>query len=211
MPSDVKTYDESGDPEDHLNIIQAAKKQKKCIKDPVEIHHIKQREGDFMQRFKVESRNVKGPPECMRISRFMHGITNPELIKRLHDNIPNSVNEMMRATTSFLRGERSERRHDKFTLLTKSPGEILPLDKGKFKSPPPMTTLMKKRNNSKFYEFHGEVGHTADECMHLKRQIEEIIKAKKLSHVIKELKQGKDQPKQTRRRKCLTRTSPWQS
>ncbi|GKF27482.1 reverse transcriptase domain-containing protein [Tanacetum coccineum] len=83
--------------------------QKKCIKDPVEIHHIKQREGesteDFMQRFKAKSRHVKGAPKCMRISEFMHGITNPKLIKRLHDNIPKSVDEMMRATTAFLRGE----------------------------------------------------------------------------------------------------------
>nr|GFC12293.1 reverse transcriptase domain-containing protein [Tanacetum cinerariifolium] len=40
--------------------------QKKCIKDSVEIHHIKQREGestkDFVQRFKAESRHVKGAP-----------------------------------------------------------------------------------------------------------------------------------------------------
>ncbi|GJT04607.1 reverse transcriptase domain-containing protein [Tanacetum coccineum] len=83
--------------------------QKKCIKDPVEIHHIKQREGEsteyFVQRFKAESRHVKGAPECMRISEFMHGITNPELIKRLHDNIPKSVDEMMRVTTTFLMGE----------------------------------------------------------------------------------------------------------
>nr|GEW45203.1 reverse transcriptase domain-containing protein [Tanacetum cinerariifolium] len=42
-----------------------------------------------------------------------------------------------------------------------------------------------------------EVGHNTDECMHLKRHIEELIKAGKLSHVIKELKQGseKDQLK----------------
>ncbi|GJX15413.1 reverse transcriptase domain-containing protein [Tanacetum coccineum] len=83
--------------------------QKKCIKDPVKIYHIKQREGesieDFVQRFKTESRHVKGAPECMRISGFMHGITNLELIKRLHDNIPKSVDEMMRVTTAFLRGE----------------------------------------------------------------------------------------------------------
>ncbi|GJS20986.1 reverse transcriptase domain-containing protein [Tanacetum coccineum] len=158
MPSNIKTYDGSGDPKDHLKIFQAAAKverwamatwchmfnsmltesarvwfddlppesidsyddlkkeflanylqQKKCIKDPVEIHHIKQREGesteDLVQRFKVESRHVKGASECMRISRFMHGITNPKLIKRLHDNIPKLVDEMMRATTTFLRGE----------------------------------------------------------------------------------------------------------
>ncbi|GKA60892.1 hypothetical protein Tco_0760299 [Tanacetum coccineum] len=41
----------------------------------------------------------------MRISEFVHGITNPELIKRLHDKILKKVNEMMRVTTSFLRGK----------------------------------------------------------------------------------------------------------
>ncbi|GJZ94675.1 hypothetical protein Tco_0666878 [Tanacetum coccineum] len=40
----------------------------------------------------------------------------------------------------FQNQQRSERRRDKFTLLTKSPREILALDKGNFKSPPPMTT-----------------------------------------------------------------------
>ncbi|GJY38057.1 hypothetical protein Tco_0424421 [Tanacetum coccineum] len=81
----------------------------KCIKDLVEIHHIKQREGesieDFVQRFKTESRHVKGALECMRISRFKHGITNPELIKRLHDKILKSVDAMMRVTIMFLTGE----------------------------------------------------------------------------------------------------------
>nr|GEW34378.1 reverse transcriptase domain-containing protein [Tanacetum cinerariifolium] len=105
MPSHVKTYDGSDDPEDHLKIFQAAAKvehwamptwchmfnssltgsarvwfddlppdivdsyddlkkaflanflqQKMCIKDPIEILHIKQKEGestkDFVQRFK---------------------------------------------------------------------------------------------------------------------------------------------------------------
>ncbi|GJQ97363.1 reverse transcriptase domain-containing protein [Tanacetum coccineum] len=53
--------------------------QKKCIKDPVKIHNIKQRDGEstkeFVQRYKLECRDVKGAPECMKISRFMHGIT----------------------------------------------------------------------------------------------------------------------------------------
>nr|GEU70030.1 reverse transcriptase domain-containing protein [Tanacetum cinerariifolium] len=57
-----------------------------------------------------------------------------------------------------------------------------------------MTTPVEKRNASKFCEFYGEVGHTTDECMHLKRKIEKMLKAEKLSHLIKELKQndGKD-------------------
>ncbi|GKB11766.1 reverse transcriptase domain-containing protein [Tanacetum coccineum] len=112
MPSHIKTYDGSEDPEDHLKIFQAATKkecwamptwchmfnstltgnarvwfddlpkesidsyddlrevflenylqQKKCIKDPVEIHNIKQREGEsteeFVRRYKLECRDVK--------------------------------------------------------------------------------------------------------------------------------------------------------
>ncbi|GJX86699.1 reverse transcriptase domain-containing protein [Tanacetum coccineum] len=55
--------------------------QKKYVKDPVEIHNIKRRDGetieDFMERFKVETGRMKGAPECMRISGFMHGVNNP--------------------------------------------------------------------------------------------------------------------------------------
>ncbi|GJY64523.1 hypothetical protein Tco_0465983 [Tanacetum coccineum] len=129
MPSHVKTYKGSEDLEDHLKIFQAAAKmerwvmptwchmfnstltgnaQKKCIRDPIVLHNIKQRDGesteDFIQRYKSESGNVKGAPECMRISGFMHGITNPELIKRFHEKIPKTVDEMMQVATSFLQG-----------------------------------------------------------------------------------------------------------
>ncbi|GKA39727.1 reverse transcriptase domain-containing protein [Tanacetum coccineum] len=159
--------------------------QKKCIKNPVEIHNIKQRDREsteeFVLRYKLECRDMKGAPECMKISRFIHEITNPELIKRLHDKIPKSVDEMMRVTTTFLRGEvvasnrerknsfpswkqqeaghkqnfkkgsfqnqqRTKQKQDRFTLLTKTPKEILALDKGKFKPPPLMTTLANRGN-----------------------------------------------------------------
>ncbi|GJS03910.1 hypothetical protein Tco_0320418 [Tanacetum coccineum] len=172
----------------------------------------------------------------MKISGFMHGITNPELIKRLHDKIPKSVDEIMRVTTTFLRGEvtvsdrerkksfsswkqqeanqkqhfkkggfrnqqNSERKQDRFTLLTKNPKEIFALDKGRFKALPPMTTPVEKQNHAKFYEFHGEVGHNTDECMHIRKQIKEMLKEGKLSHLIKELKQNneKEQPKVTKK------------
>ncbi|GJS59385.1 reverse transcriptase domain-containing protein [Tanacetum coccineum] len=158
MPSHVKTYDGSGDPEDHLKLFQSAAKTEGCamptwchmfnstltgnarvwfdklpkesidsyedlrtafrenylqqtkhIKDPVEIHHIKQRDGesmeDFMERYKAKVLDVEGAPECMRISGFMHGITHPGLIKRLYERIPRSMDEMYRMTTSFLQGE----------------------------------------------------------------------------------------------------------
>ncbi|GKD49680.1 hypothetical protein Tco_1278656 [Tanacetum coccineum] len=123
MPSNVKTYDGSEDLEDHLKSFQSAAKVECCamptwchIYDPIEIHHIKQREGesmeDFVQRFKTKSRHVKGAPKCMRILGFMHEITNPELIKRLHENIPKSVDEMMRTAMTFLRGEEAGRKQN---------------------------------------------------------------------------------------------------
>nr|GEU85432.1 reverse transcriptase domain-containing protein [Tanacetum cinerariifolium] len=78
MPNNVKTYDEKGDPEDHVKIFQAAAQVKhwavptwchmfnstligtarKYIKDPVEIYNIKQRDEetveDFKERFKLK-------------------------------------------------------------------------------------------------------------------------------------------------------------
>ncbi|GKC18701.1 reverse transcriptase domain-containing protein [Tanacetum coccineum] len=57
--------------------------------------------------------DVKGAPECMRIFEFVHGIINPELIKRLHDKILKTVDEMMRVTTSFLRGEVAASNHER--------------------------------------------------------------------------------------------------
>ncbi|GJT03018.1 hypothetical protein Tco_0824187 [Tanacetum coccineum] len=258
MPNNVKTYDGIGDPEDHLKIFQAATQfdelppesidgykgvkaaflayfmqQKKYVKDPVEIHNIKQRDGetieDFMEHFKVETRRMKGAPKCMRIFGFMHGVNNPELIKRLNEHVPKTMEEMMTITTTFIRGEAAaaskkkghlswksqdhskrqatERKSDfrsqpregrgssRFTPLIKTPKEILATEAGKFKPPPPMVTPVKKRSSNKFCDFHNDKGHSTDECMQLKKQIEELVRAGKLSHLIKEIKQGRDQIK----------------
>nr|GEX69126.1 reverse transcriptase domain-containing protein [Tanacetum cinerariifolium] len=82
--------------------------QKKYVKNPVEIHNIKQKKGetieDFMERFKVETGRMKGSPECMWISGFMHGVNNLELTKRLNEHVPKTMEEMM-ITIAFKRGE----------------------------------------------------------------------------------------------------------
>ncbi|GJV18605.1 hypothetical protein Tco_1367625 [Tanacetum coccineum] len=89
----------------------------------------------------------------------------------------------------FRSQHKQEKRSDRFTLLRKTPTEILALEKAKFKTPPPMTTPVEKRNANKVCEFHGKVGHNTNECNHLRRQTEDMLKAGKLSHIIKELKQ----------------------
>ncbi|GKB95814.1 reverse transcriptase domain-containing protein [Tanacetum coccineum] len=287
MPNNVKTYDETGDPEDHLKVFQASTQvehwamptwchmfnstligvarvwfdelppesidsykdlkaaflayfmqQKKHVKDPMEIHNIKQRDGEtieeFMERFKVENGRMKGAPECMKISGFMHGVNNPELTKRLNERIPKTLEEMMTMTTAFIRGEtaaaskkkvhtpwkphdqskrhtskrrsdfrnqpRDERGSNKFTPLNRTPKEIFAAESEKFKPPPPMVTPADKRSSNKFCEFHNDKGHSTDECMQLKKQIEELVKAGKLSHFIKEIRQDRDKQKNGKRR-----------
>nr|GEZ64031.1 reverse transcriptase domain-containing protein [Tanacetum cinerariifolium] len=83
--------------------------QKKHVKDLVENHKIKQRDGetieDFMKRLKVETERMKGALECIQISGFMHGVNNPELTKRLNERVPKTIEEMMTVATSFIRGE----------------------------------------------------------------------------------------------------------
>nr|GEW03929.1 hypothetical protein [Tanacetum cinerariifolium] len=218
MPGHVKTYDgrnarvwfddlpaESIDNYDDLKkaFLENYLQQKKCIKDPIEIHNIKQRDEksteDFVKRYKLESRNVNGASECMR------SLNSGEVAASNHEwnnSFSPWKHQEGNHTENFKKGgfrnqPRPERKHDRFTILTKTSKEIFALDKEKFKAPVLMTTSVEKRNHAKFFEFHGEVGHNTDECMRLKKQIEEMLNAGKLSHLIKELKQnnGKEQPK----------------
>ncbi|GJX89954.1 hypothetical protein Tco_0343280, partial [Tanacetum coccineum] len=64
----------------------------------------------------------------------------------------------------------------------------------KFKPPTPMVTPLEKRSDSsKFCEFHNDIGHSTDECVQLKRQIEELVREGKLSQFVKGIRQEKDQ------------------
>nr|GEV54200.1 reverse transcriptase domain-containing protein [Tanacetum cinerariifolium] len=219
MPNNVKMYDGTGDLEDHVKVFQAVAQverwamptwchmfnstligativwfdelppqsidgykdlkaaflsyfmqQKKYVKDLVEIHNIKQRDGetieDFMKCFKTETGRIKGAPECMQISGFMHGVNNPE-----------------------------------------TPKEILATEASKFQPPPPMVTPVEKRSSNKFCDFYNDKGHITDECMQLKKQIEELVRAEKLLHLIKEIKQGQEQPK-TGRKEAAAKDKP---
>ncbi|GJZ07435.1 reverse transcriptase domain-containing protein [Tanacetum coccineum] len=152
--------------------------QKKYVKNPVEIHNIKQRDGEtieeFMKRFKIETGHMKGAPECMWISGFMHGVNNPELTKRLNEHVPKTMEEMMTVTTVFIRGEADaaskKKGHSPWKPQDQSKRHAFDRKfdfRGKFKPPKPM----------------------------LKKQIEELVRAGKLSHLIKEIKQGRDQVK----------------
>nr|GEY43214.1 reverse transcriptase domain-containing protein [Tanacetum cinerariifolium] len=76
-----------------------------------------------------------------------------------------------------------------------TPKEILATEASKFQPPPSMVTPVEKRSSNKFCDFHNDKGHRTNECMQLKKQIEELVRAGKLSYLIKEIKQGRDQSK----------------
>ncbi|GJS50740.1 reverse transcriptase domain-containing protein [Tanacetum coccineum] len=120
MPSHVKTYDGSGDPEDHLKLFQSAAKTEGWAM-PTWCHMFNSTlTGNARVWFdKLPKESIDSyedlrttSPGCRRCSGmheespgFMHGITHPGLIKRLYERIPRSVDEMYRMTTSFLQGE----------------------------------------------------------------------------------------------------------
>nr|GEZ50830.1 reverse transcriptase domain-containing protein [Tanacetum cinerariifolium] len=90
----------------------------------------------------------------------------------------------------------------------RTPKEILTAEANKFQPPPTMVMPVEKRSSSnKFYEFHNDKGHSTDECMQLKKQIKELVRAGKLSHLIKEIKHGRDQSK-TRKKETGAKDKP---
>ncbi|GJT41641.1 reverse transcriptase domain-containing protein [Tanacetum coccineum] len=70
-----------------------------------------------------------------------------------------------------------------------------------------MVTPAEKRDPNKYCEFHADTGHSTDECMQLRRQIEEMIKSGKLSQFIKELKQN-DKPKAQKKGETAGKDKP---
>nr|GEV36971.1 reverse transcriptase domain-containing protein [Tanacetum cinerariifolium] len=140
--------------------------QKKYGKDRVEIHNIKQRDGEtiegFMERFKIETGRMKGAPECMRISGFVHGGKRLSLAKRRvmytgsHRTNPKGTPQIKGLTSEVTQGKEGG-----LTDLPPSPG---------------------RRKKSWLPK-------------QLKKQIEELVRAGKLSHLIKEIKQGRDTSK----------------
>ncbi|GJU36229.1 hypothetical protein Tco_1184583 [Tanacetum coccineum] len=70
-----------------------------------------------------------------------------------------------------------------------------------------MVTPAEKRDPNKYCEFHSDTGHSTDECMQLRKQIDEMIKSGKLSQFIRELKQN-DKPKAPKKGETAGKDKP---
>nr|GEU97173.1 reverse transcriptase domain-containing protein [Tanacetum cinerariifolium] len=255
MPSNIKTYDGSDNPEDHLKNFQAAAKvehwamptwchmfnstltgsarvwfddlppesidsyddlkksflanylqQKKCIKDLVEIHHIKQREESLQKilckgsKMRVETlRKIQNawesPDSCTRSPtlRSLNKVARQRITQSFSLDLEISFPPLgdEDGTSESLRHRREGKgRRDGgvFNRLGRTPSrgaktfsESEDDEGGHWKS-------RSKKQKSSIED---------DDLSQPWRQIKEFLKAGKLSHVINELKQGsgKDQPK----------------
>ncbi|GJU98522.1 hypothetical protein Tco_1327793 [Tanacetum coccineum] len=105
MPNNEKTYDKTWDPEDHVKFFQAATQMTPGPESIKGYKNLRSLLSVLHAAKEVETGRMKGVPECMRISEFMHGVNNPELTKRLNEHVPKTMEEIMIATISFIRGK----------------------------------------------------------------------------------------------------------
>nr|GFB03942.1 reverse transcriptase domain-containing protein [Tanacetum cinerariifolium] len=145
MPNNVKNYDGTGDPEDHLKIFQVATQGETAVASKKKVH-------------------------------------------TLWKSQDQSKRQTSKWRSDFRNQPKDGRGSNKFTPLIRTPKEIFVAESGKFKPPPPMVTPVEKRSSIKFCEFQNDKGHNTDECMQLRKQIEEFVRAGKLSHFIKEIR-----------------------
>ncbi|PWA74143.1 reverse transcriptase domain-containing protein [Artemisia annua] len=270
MPANVKTYDGTGDPDDHLKIFESAAtienwpqpvwchmfnstlvgnawnwfsklprrsidgfeelrkafrlnftQRKKCAKNPVELARVKQRQGEstsaYVERYKDECIHVKACPEILKISGFMNGINNPELIKKLNDRVPQTFDELMKSTRSFIQGEAAaadskkgysnyksqeqprRQSNDQSSNRNKSyRSQGGGRENDKRRELPETTTNVHpedRRVGNGYCEYHGQKGHTTNECVQLRQLIDKLVKEGRLDHLVKNIKEGKDKQK----------------
>ncbi|GJU97625.1 reverse transcriptase domain-containing protein [Tanacetum coccineum] len=86
---------------------------KACAKDLTEISKIIRRANEtlpsFKERWVSESNAIPSVPELMQISSFISSHKCPELSKRFSDNIPKTVDEMLKRVDDYVRSEEAFR------------------------------------------------------------------------------------------------------
>ncbi|GJY89315.1 reverse transcriptase domain-containing protein [Tanacetum coccineum] len=177
--------------------------RKKYSKNPVELARIRQRSGEYLdsftEHFKDEMVYFKHCPDLMKIFAYMNGINNQDLIKKLNDKVPQTFDELMRRVRAFIRAEDaaadSRRGYSGYRAPDQPKKQFN--DRGGNRRPPPINTPVDKRVGNGFCDYHGEKGHSTDECIQLKKQIEKMVRAGRLDHLIREVQEGRDKQKPT--------------
>nr|GEU61937.1 reverse transcriptase domain-containing protein [Tanacetum cinerariifolium] len=125
MPTNLKIYDGFTDSDDHVTHFMGAANQeewqmpekfverfalrRKCCKDHTKVSKIIRRANetlpDFKERWTEEMSYIQDVSEVMQISTFMSNSKCPELARRLSDQVPKTVTEMMKKVDDFVKSE----------------------------------------------------------------------------------------------------------
>ncbi|GJY42755.1 hypothetical protein Tco_0430968 [Tanacetum coccineum] len=243
MPANAKIYDGTGDPEDHQTLDGKARAWfeklppgsienwgslhekflnrfgmlKACDKDPTEISKIVRKASETLPHFKErcvsESNAIPNVPELMQISSFMSSHKCPELAKRFSDNIPKTVDEMLKRVDVIFRLEhkfaaRVLERHTPYVPLQRPnqefhrPKEVLTLDSLSstpqeilatehqlhLPQPAPLVGVPSKENLKYGIGYHNEKGHNTVDYVPPKGQLKIALESGKLNHLIKDVR-----------------------
>ncbi|GJX85673.1 reverse transcriptase domain-containing protein [Tanacetum coccineum] len=214
MPTNIKLYDGTTDPEDHLSHFTGTANsgewpmlvwcriysvRRACFKDPHEITKIVRRANEslttFKERWTVETGFVMGVPEVMKISSFMDSVKTPELAKRFSDKVPVTVNEMMGRLDDFVRSKTAYAntelpKGETRETHRKHPKEILATETQlRLPVPRPMLNPLRSGNTDRYCDYHQEKGHYTNDCIQLRKQLEMALESGKLNHLVKDVRQ----------------------
>nr|GFB13714.1 reverse transcriptase domain-containing protein [Tanacetum cinerariifolium] len=216
MPNNIKTYDGTGDPEDHVKVFQAAAQVERWAMPtwchmfnstligatrvwfdelpPESIDGYKDMKAAFLSYFMQQKNYVKDPMKIHNIKQ-RDGETLEDFMERfkIETGRMKGAPECMRIF-EFMHGINNPE-------LTKRLNERVPK---KIKEMMIATAAFIRGETAAASK---KKGHGTDECMQLKKQIEELVRAGKLSHLIKEMKQGREQPK-TGRKEVAAKDNP---
>ncbi|GJY14711.1 reverse transcriptase domain-containing protein [Tanacetum coccineum] len=207
-PTNIKLYDETTDPEDHLSRFLSAENSSEWPM-PVWCRMFQQTlDGSTRGWFEnlsmgsIASSLQLGVPEVMKISSFMDAHKCPELAKRYSDKVPKTVDEMMTwlddfvrseeafASTELPKGEASEAFKKSTRPVSRREDRFHRGGYGVNLQPPrPMQLPPKKENQDKYCDYHGEKGHYTNDYFQLRRQLEMALESGKLNHLIKDVRQ----------------------
>ncbi|GKA36049.1 hypothetical protein Tco_0722540 [Tanacetum coccineum] len=116
-PTNLKIYDGSTDPDDHITRFVGASNQgewempvwQKCCKDPTEVSKIVRKANEtllgFKERWTEEMSYIPDVLIVMQISSFMSNSECPELARRFSNQVPKTVTKMMKRVDDFVKSE----------------------------------------------------------------------------------------------------------
>ncbi|XP_022008056.1 uncharacterized protein LOC110907370 [Helianthus annuus] len=200
MPSDIKTYNGTEDQEDHLQIFTGAARIEKwsnaecCLMftqtlvgsariwfndlPARSVRNFDDLSKGFLANFSQQRRYVKDATVIFQI-KHKDDESLREFIERRQRGSEQRISEG--------RNPSSREKAMNFTLLTKTPQEILATEEVKqsFRPPRPLPKNKRNENSTQFCEFREEKSHHTNDCFQLKKRIEEAVKSGELAHLVK--------------------------